>query len=48
MLVFEMGFANDHLACVAQWIARPPPKGKVVGSNPTSGAFFWVLALSNV
>ena len=35
-----MAFANDHQACVAQWIARPPPKGKVVGSNPTSGAFW--------
>jgi hypothetical protein len=27
-------------ACVAQWIARLPPKEKVVGSNPTSGVHF--------
>lgn len=25
---------------VAQWIARLPPKQKVVGSNPTSDVFF--------
>ena len=24
-------------ACVAQWIARLPPKEKVAGSNPASG-----------
>ena len=27
------------VACVAQWIARLPPKEKVAGSNPASGVF---------
>jgi hypothetical protein len=32
---------------VAQWIARLPPKEKVVGSTPTSDMFpfFWAVAL---
>ena len=30
----------NRRACVAQWIARLPPKEKVVGSNPTSGVRF--------
>ena len=27
---------------VAQWIARLPPKQKVVGSNPTSDVFLFI------
>ena len=38
------------LVRVAQWIARLPPKEKVVGSNPTSDSsflfFFWIGAPS--
>ena len=30
------------LVRVAQWIARLPPKEKVVGSNPTSGALLFL------
>ena len=29
----------SNVACVAQWIARLPPKEKVAGSNPASGVF---------
>ena len=29
----------SKVACVAQWIARLPPKEKVAGSNPASGVF---------
>ncbi len=31
-----MGYV-DFLASVAQWIARPPPKGQVAGSIPARG-----------
>jgi hypothetical protein len=26
-------------ACVAKWISRSPPKGKIVGSSPIVGMF---------
>jgi hypothetical protein len=35
---------RGRLSCVrvAQWIARLPPKEKVVGSTPTSDMFFFL------
>lgn len=29
------------LVLVAQWIARPPPKRQVAGSNPALDARYW-------
>ncbi len=41
-----LGIINSASVSVAQWIARPPPKGQVGGSNPPRDAMLikWLNA----
>ena len=44
----QLSHSQLHGACVAKWIRRAPPKGKIVGSSPIVGRSIFLLETSSL